>query len=276
MDNGENLLAEIKKDRTLIDGLLDVIRGIKNNLKIRLAKSEKAMLDEAERNLVNLLRSESKEQGQARQSVKIDDSGKPFVVIDEDILKGVPKSKWVQTVKDALASRSVLMDKFAVAITSDTKREFTMSKSSQKRARSDKKTYADKFRMVNNIDEIIRNSYGTQNENARHNNFLSFNRSYIDVRIGNNDYSVEVVTGINKTNHEIMYDIVNIQQTQIKRRNTPVGASKSSKNMGDISSNNNISQTADIDNGKKQSGGSGRFSLKTETAGYSTGHKPYE
>ena len=46
--NDEKLMAEIKKDRTLIDGLLDIIRGIKNNLKIRLAKSEKAMLDEGD------------------------------------------------------------------------------------------------------------------------------------------------------------------------------------------------------------------------------------
>ncbi|MBR5521383.1 MAG: hypothetical protein IKU54_05235 [Oscillospiraceae bacterium] len=61
-------MAEIKKDRSLIDGLLDIIRGIKNNLKIRLAKSEKAMLDEAERNLVNLLRSEGGESRNKRYS----------------------------------------------------------------------------------------------------------------------------------------------------------------------------------------------------------------
>ena len=54
------LMEAIKKDRSLIDGLLDIIRGIKNNLAIKFAKSERAMLDEAERNLVNLLRAENK------------------------------------------------------------------------------------------------------------------------------------------------------------------------------------------------------------------------
>ena len=52
----ESLMAEIKKDRTLIDGLLDIIRGIKNNLAIKFTKSEKAMLDEAERNAETILK----------------------------------------------------------------------------------------------------------------------------------------------------------------------------------------------------------------------------
>lgn len=58
--NEDQLMEAIKKDRSFIDGLLDIIRGIKNNLAIKFAKSEKAMLDEAERNLVNLLRAENK------------------------------------------------------------------------------------------------------------------------------------------------------------------------------------------------------------------------
>lgn len=77
---------------------------------------------------------------------------------------------------------------------------------------------------------------------------------YIDVRIGNKDYSVEVVTGISNNNEEIAYDIVNINPTQIKRRNTPVGASKSSKNMGNISSNNTITQISNNNNSKNASG----------------------
>lgn len=56
----KQLLDAIKKDRNVIDNLLDFIRGIKNKVSIKLTKSEAAMLDEAERQLVNLLRSESK------------------------------------------------------------------------------------------------------------------------------------------------------------------------------------------------------------------------
>ena len=54
----KQLLDAIKKDRNVIDTLLDFIRGIKNKVSIKLTKSEAAMLDEAERQLVNLLRRE--------------------------------------------------------------------------------------------------------------------------------------------------------------------------------------------------------------------------
>lgn len=275
--NEEYLIAEIKKDRSLIDGLLDIIRGMKNNLAIKFTKSEKAMLDEAERNLVNLLRAESQEQEQTRYSVKHDTNNKPYVVIDDDILAGVPKAQWISKVKDALASRSILMDNFAVAINSTTRGEYTRSKYTGNLKSYDLAKYADKMRMTNNIDEIVQNSYDTRNESAKHNNFPSFNRSYIDVRIGNNDYRIEVVTGISKANEEILYDIVNIQPTKIKdansmgaissnasfaskKRNTPVGASKSSKNMGNISSTNNIPQTGNNNNGKNVSGSGGMYS----------------
>jgi hypothetical protein len=57
----DTLLELVGHDRTLIESFLDFIRGIKNNIAITLKNSEKAMLDEAERTLVNLLRGESSE-----------------------------------------------------------------------------------------------------------------------------------------------------------------------------------------------------------------------
>ena len=46
----------VEQDRGLIGKLLDFVRGLKNQTMIRFGKSESAMLDEAERTLVNLLR----------------------------------------------------------------------------------------------------------------------------------------------------------------------------------------------------------------------------
>ena len=61
-DGDTDFLRQIAADRSLIDRLLDFIRGIKNSITIKLTGSERAMLDEAERNLVNLMRGESQEQ----------------------------------------------------------------------------------------------------------------------------------------------------------------------------------------------------------------------
>lgn len=106
--NEEHLMAEIKKDRSLIDGLLDIIRGIKNNLAIKFAKSEKAMLDEAERNLVNLLRAESNEVKEAKYSIIehiIGLSGKDYgrgVLLDSTLLEGLSEKEQKQMVKERI------------------------------------------------------------------------------------------------------------------------------------------------------------------------------
>lgn len=179
-----------------------------------------------------------------RYSLKIDSDGNPYVVIDEDILDGVPKSQWVQTVRKELKSHRINMGAFEVAVNAITRNEYINSKYTKYIERTGEGVYADKLRMAGNIDEIVQNAYNTRNEDARHKNFPSFNRSEINVRIGNRDYAVEVVTGINFNNNEILYDIVGIRTTKIKEAKT--GNKVSVKNTNpltrSIASNKNISQ----------------------------------
>ena len=54
-----------------------------------------------------------------------------------------------------------------------------------------------------------------QNEKAKHKNAESFNRGKVNVRVGANDYSVDVVTAIKNDGREVQYDLVNIQPTKI-------------------------------------------------------------
>lgn len=49
----------VEQDRGMIQRLLDFVRGLKNQAMIRFGKNESAMLDEAERTLVNLLRGQA-------------------------------------------------------------------------------------------------------------------------------------------------------------------------------------------------------------------------
>ncbi|MFQ8833200.1 MAG: hypothetical protein ACLR7U_10225 [Ruthenibacterium lactatiformans] len=55
---GPEKLRAVERDR-LTETFLDFVRGLKNRITIRLSGSERAMLDEAERTLVNLLRGEA-------------------------------------------------------------------------------------------------------------------------------------------------------------------------------------------------------------------------
>ena len=55
----EKLVRAVERDRGLTETFLDFVRGLKNRIAIRLSGSERAMLDEAERTLVNLLRGEA-------------------------------------------------------------------------------------------------------------------------------------------------------------------------------------------------------------------------
>lgn len=50
------MVDAISKDRSLIDVFLDFVRGLKNKAAIKFTKSQKAVLDEAERTLVNMMR----------------------------------------------------------------------------------------------------------------------------------------------------------------------------------------------------------------------------
>ncbi len=59
IEDPERLTQAVAQDRGVIESFLDVLRGIKNSVVIKLTGSEKAMLDEAERTLTNLLRGEA-------------------------------------------------------------------------------------------------------------------------------------------------------------------------------------------------------------------------
>lgn len=50
------MVDAISKDRSLLDVFLDFVRGLKNKAAIKFTKSQKAVLDEAERTLVNMMR----------------------------------------------------------------------------------------------------------------------------------------------------------------------------------------------------------------------------
>lgn len=89
----QKLTEAVSGDRGLMATFLDFVRGIKNSIAIKLTNSQKAMLDEAERTLVNLLRGEAGNVDGTRYSIDKDgkeryDNFKPFGEQVDDAVNG--------------------------------------------------------------------------------------------------------------------------------------------------------------------------------------------
>ena len=169
---------------------------------------------------------------QPRYSIREDQDGNKFVQVDDDILKGVPTEEQLNVVRDAI--RDMFPEGFErdgnhIDNTREGRSEFVRSKYSRALGKAEPVIHADKMRMAGNLDEIIQTSTNVGNEKANHKNAESFNRGKVNVRVGANDYSVDVLTAIKNDGREVQYDLVNIQPTKI---NAPdAGASEA---FGDL------------------------------------------
>lgn len=253
VNDPQKLTEAVSGDRGLMATFLDFVRGIKNSIAIKLTNSQKAMLDEAERTLVNLLRGEAANVNGTRYSIRQDAQGKPFVEIDEDILAGVPDNQKIATVKQELKRRypnGFDWNGWNIALTGKGINEFAHSKDTQSLNRkSDKTLFNDKLRTAANLDEIVAVADNIRNEDLKHprkDNLRSFNRADVRIRVGGKDYSAEVVTGIKPSTKEIFYDIVNLGPTKIKdvSNNRRIQQPNAVGREMDTSSNPNIPQTA--------------------------------
>lgn len=181
-------------------------------------------------------------------SIEHDANNTPYVVIETDILKGVPKSEWIATVKKALAKRfpnGVHVGNNVIKINSKSRREMTYSQYTQWLGKNNEQTYADKFRAANNADEIILASRAYINEglnHARKDNIRDFARGTVLLRVGSNDYSAEVVVGTTDRGSMLLYDIVNLKNTQIndKSKRTVQPTKIESRRSGTPASANSI------------------------------------
>lgn len=204
-------------------------------------------------------------------NVGYDVNNKPFIIIEEDILQNIPQKEWISKVKEVFKNKfpnGIDMNFFNIAINAKSKNEFVNSEYTRNLKRNNKQIYSDKMRMANNVDEIVQNAYNIRNEDLRHSrndNIGSFNRSNIDIRIGNRDYTIDVVTGITKNNKEIFYDIVNI-----KKKASPIRISTQGvESKNGIPSNNSIPQTTEkIKNSTQSSFSLGENSLPKVQKGY--------
>lgn len=233
-----DFINENRENRTLLQRFADALRTLWKKLTgkdrqqvktaeealvaaLRASEAQAAKLEKAGQ--VQDFSQETADAG-ARYSIGYDVDNTPFVTVEDDILNGVPKSEWVKTVKENLREKfpeGVTVARSRIDIDKTTQRETTWSKYTQWLRESSPDVYADKMRALGSVDEILRASQGYINEEPNHprkDDIIDFARGTVQLRIGENDYTAEVVVGGRKDGSMVLYDVLNLAKTTIKEK----------------------------------------------------------
>lgn len=176
-----------------------------------------------------------------KYSIEYTDKNKPVVVITDNILKGVPKKDWIPTVKKTISNKfknGIPIKGRLIKVNRKTVNEYLYSEYTKNLRSNDKKTFKDKLRASNNLDEIIVSSINYVNEDLNHlrkDNIVQFARGNVLMQIGNNQYNAKVIIGFTSGNNMLLYDLINLTpdsfKVKIKKADThTVQQSKSTEN----------------------------------------------
>ena len=232
--------------RSIVNWIREQIAAIKGDVKSEL-------LIRAERMYVNALKAADKRagiEGKAKYSTQYSlgytTDNKPVVVVEDDILKGVPKNKWIETVKNTISEKfadGIPVSGRLIKVNSVTRNEYANSRNTRYLRATDGSVYADKFKSANNLDEIVLASTNYINEDLKHqrnDSFKEFARGDVLIRVGDNDYSAKVIVGFTGGKEMVLYDIINFTPTEfsIKKERTHQGYAQAGSPRKDVSSGN--------------------------------------
>lgn len=222
-------------------------------------------------------------QSEILHSIEITEDGEPCVVIDNDVLAGVPKSRWATKIKNILSEYKSGVDLWGgvVKVNAISKNEFLNSKYSQYLKAKEKTAYKDKLLSAQNLDEILKSGKNKKIEDLKHSrndSFKQFAHSDVLLKVGENGYTADVIIGITTQNAMVFYDIVDMRKADVKIKNaTPQGYANSRKPFKQgFASDNKVTQngpdvnTHSMQNGQKnaQNGkNNSRHSLEVDSQG---------
>ena len=163
-------------------------------------------------------------------SLQFDEDGKQYIKIDEDILVGVKDEDVIKTVRNYIKENfpeGFEAAGYNVKNIGRGRKEYTSSRKSVWDKVNRPQIYFDKMRMDRNLDEIISNVKNYQIESPAHkrkDDIDSFARGNILVEVGKNDYRADVIIARSTNNGYFMYDVVNIEPTEIKKASAISGS----------------------------------------------------
>lgn len=194
----------------------------------------------------------SDENADVKFSVGYTEDNKPVAVIDDDILKNVPRNDWVDTVKEVIKNKfstGIPVGGRLIKVNKITRKEFTGSKNSEYLSKYRKAVYEDKFRGANHLDDIVLSATNFINEDLNHtrsDNITEFARGDVLMRVGKNDYKAKVVVGFTSGKSMVLYDVVDFVPTTIKlkKMSADTGTKLRPNSARQTSSTNNIPQNS--------------------------------
>lgn len=160
----------------------------------------------------------------ARFDIGYDRNNRPFVIVEEDILEGVPREDWVRTVKDNLRKKfpnGVTVGNSEIEVNAQSRNEMTYSRYTRRLMETEPELYADKLRATNNADEILRAARDYVNEALMHprkDSIQDFARGCVQLRVGGNDYIAQVVVAMRSNGKMLLYDVINLEPTTIQSK----------------------------------------------------------
>lgn len=236
-------LSDMTEIQQLFD---DVLYKSISNMKNALAEAENAKTRENLKVLENAAEKEN-----LKYSIEYTTDNKPVAIIDNDILDGVPKSQWVQTVKDTILNKfagGIPISGRLIKVNKISRSEFTNSKYSKYLRAADGSVYQDKLKAANNLDDIILASTNYINEDLKHSrndSFKEFARGDVLINVGQNGYIAKVIVGFTTNNQMVLYDIVDFRRTNlnIKKRATQSAMQNAGSERNRATLNDSISET---------------------------------
>ena len=160
-------------------------------------------------------------------SIDYDTDNRPYVTVEEDILDGVPEKDWARKVKAVLREKfpdGITVGNSEINIGGRTGRELTWSGTSRWMRANTPVAFADKYRAANNADEILLASTDYVNEGLDHprrDDITDFSRGKVQFRIGDRDYTADVIVAALKDGRLMLYDITHLTRTEIQNRSQP-------------------------------------------------------
>ena len=164
------------------------------------------------------------EDGAGDYSIERTTDGRRFVEIDRDILDGVPRKNWIQTVKQNLKEKfpnGIAVGNNIIKIDRGSQNELTRSEYTERLQRKNRKLRADKFRATDNADEVVNAATDWIDEENRHprkDDIIQFARGNVLLRIGEKDYTAKVVVATHKNGKLTLHDLVGIKQTSFQKK----------------------------------------------------------
>lgn len=162
------------------------------------------------------------QQTEMEYAIRRDEKGKPVVLVEEDILAGVPQKDWARTVKQALKEKfpnGVTVGSNQIQITGKSRGEITSSKDTRWLKHSQPDVYADKMRATNNADEILQASTDYVSEKPAHertDDIVDFGRGKVQLEVGGQMYDADVVVGTKKDGSMLLYDFVGMTKKEMQ------------------------------------------------------------